>query len=177
MCASPSASPTLAAPTGPGGALGRLRGTLLGLLRQGLSPGALASAVATGLALGIFPLVGVTTLLCVGVAFLLGLNQPAVQVANQLAYPLQLALLVPFLRLGEWIFGVPKAPLALGAILHGFRSDFGHTVERFWTTLWHACVAWLLVVPAAAVLLALLLRPVFGVALRRFARARGEGRA
>ncbi len=149
----------------------RLREPFLQALKQGLGPGALAAAVAVGLALGTFPLVGTTTLLSAGVAAALGLNQAVVQLANYLAYPLQLALLVPFIRLGERVLGLPPAPLALGALLDGLRSDFLHTLGTFGTSLGHACVAWALVVPAAAGLLALLLKPVFG----RLAQA-GRGR-
>lgn len=145
----------------------RLQDSLLGLLRQGLSPGALAAAVAVGLALGVFPVVGTTTLLCAGAALALGLNPAAVQLANYLAYPLQLALLVPFVRLGERILGIPRAPLALGPLLAGLRSDFVPTLEGFGAHLGHACLAWALVAPVGAALLALLLRPLFGRLARR----------
>lgn len=144
----------------------RLWAPLRQALKQGLSPGALAAALAVGLALGVFPLVGTTTLLSAGVAAALGLNQAVVQLANYLAYPLQLALLVPFIRLGERVFGVPHAPLALGTLLDGLRSDFLPTLGAFGTSLGHACVAWALVVPATAGLLALLLRPLLGRLVR-----------
>lgn len=139
----------------------------MGLLRQGLSPGALAAAVAVGLALGVFPVVGTTTLLCAGAALVLGLNPAAVQLANYLAYPLQLALLVPFVRLGERILGLPHAPLALGSLLAGLRSNFLPTLKHFGAHLGHACLAWALVAPVGAALLALLLRPLFGRLARR----------
>ncbi len=161
-------------PAGPSGRIRRLREPFRRVLKQGMSPGAVAAAMAVGLALGVFPLLGTTTLLCVGAAYALRLNQPTVQLANYLAYPLQLLLLVPFIRLGERIFGVPPAPLALRALLTGLKTDFGHTLGLFWTSLWHACVAWMLVAPLAAVLLALLLRPVFRVVARRLPRAGGQ---
>ena len=145
----------------------RLRDPLLGLLKQGLSPGALAAAVAVGLALGMFPVVGTTTLLSAGAALALGLNPAAVQLANYLAYPLQLALLVPFVHLGERILGIPHAPLALGPLLAGLRSDLFPTLAAFSAHLGHACLAWVLVVPPAAALLAFLLRPLFARLGRR----------
>ena len=73
---------------------------VLGLLRTGLTPRELAWSTAAGLVLGVLPMPGITTLLGLGVALLFGLNQPALQLANYLAYPLQLVLLVPFFRMG-----------------------------------------------------------------------------
>jgi hypothetical protein len=52
--------------------------------------------------------VGIPTVLCAGVALaLLRLNLPAIQAANYAAMPLQLALIVPFVRLGGWLFFPP----------------------------------------------------------------------
>jgi uncharacterized protein (DUF2062 family) len=140
---------------------------LLALLKTGLSPQGLAWSVAAGLALGVFPMLGTTTLLCVGAAFAFRLNQPAMQLVNYLAYPLQLALLIPFIRLGERLFGVPPMPLSLPAMLSALKTDTFGTIVLFWSRIWHACVVWAMVVLPLATLLALILRPVFKAAIRR----------
>lgn len=147
----------------------RLWTPLLGLLREGLSPRGLAWSVAAGLALGVFPMLGATTLLCAGAGFAFRLNQPAMQLVNYLAYPLQLALLVPFIRLGEWAFRAEPMPLSLPLLLAALKADLLGTVAVFWTRIWHACVVWALVALPLMVLLALALRPVFAAAARRFA--------
>lgn len=77
-------------------------------LRQGMSPRRLALTLALGFAIGCIPVVGVPTVLCAALALLLGLNQPAIQAANYAAMPLQLILIVPFMRLGKWL--VPLGP-------------------------------------------------------------------
>jgi len=141
---------------------------LLALLEEGLSPWGLAWSVAGGLALGVFPMLGTTTVLCLGVAFAFRLNQPAIQLANYLAYPLQLALLIPFIRWGERLFGVQPMPLSLPAILHALKAEPFGTIALFWSRIWHACVVWALVALPAMVLLALTLRPIFAAAARRF---------
>ncbi len=64
---------------------------LLALLKQGLSPERLALSVGFGIMIGIFPMLGSTTFLCILVGFALGLNQPALQIVNHSMYPLQLA--------------------------------------------------------------------------------------
>src|ERR1700733_8439018 len=79
-------------------------------LRQGVSPRRLAITLALGFAIGCIPVVGVPTLLCAALAFGLRLNLPAIQAANYAAMPFQLALILPFVRLGGWIFSTGAHP-------------------------------------------------------------------
>lgn len=80
---------------------------------EGLSPESAALALAVGVILGTFPVYGLPTLLCTAVSLALGLNLPAVQVVNQLATPLQLAMLLPFIKIGARLLG-PAHPTSLG---------------------------------------------------------------
>src|SRR5580693_10789122 len=81
-------------------------------LRQGISPRRLALTLALGFAIGCIPVVGIPTLVCAALALALRLNLPAIQAANYLVMPLQLLLIVPFVRLGGWLFasGANQAP-------------------------------------------------------------------
>ena len=148
----------------------RLWEPLVSLLRQGASPEGLAWSLSTGVALGICPLWGTSTALCAGAGAAFRLNQVALQLANYLAYPLQLALLIPFIRLGEWIFGSPRLPLSLSQLQQAIRTNAWAALVSFWTSLWHASVAWLLAVPVPMVLLAWILAPVFRRLAHRFQR-------
>ena len=130
-------------------------------VKQGLSPHGLAWSVALGLALGLFPVLGATTLLCFLAALVLRLNQPVMQAVNYLAYPLQLLLLIPFIRLGERIFGAPRLPLSLFMILQAMKADLRGAMKFLRTSLWHASVAWTLVALPSAFLLAFLLTLIF----------------
>lgn len=141
---------------------------ILAQLLQGLSPERLAASLAVGIACSVFPVLGATTLLAAGVAALGRLNQPVVQLANYLAYPLQLLLLLPFIRVGERLFGAPRLPLDALQILQAVQADPMGAIRFLWTSTWHAVVAWALVVPLAAAVLALLLGPVLRLALRRW---------
>jgi hypothetical protein len=76
---------------------------------DGLSPDATALILAVGLVLGIFPIYGLPTILCVLASLILRLNFPALQLVNQLAMPLQLAMMVPFVRLGARIVEIPAS--------------------------------------------------------------------
>jgi hypothetical protein len=113
-------------------------------------------------------MLGATTLLCIGVALAFRLNLPAMQVVNYLAYPLQLALLIPFIRIGERLFGTEAMPLSLTAMLGALKIDPFGTIALFWSRIWHACTVWALLALPAMVLLALVLRPIFAAAARSF---------
>ncbi len=138
----------------------RLWHPLRDLLRQGLTPEKLAASFAIGLGLAVFPVIGATTLLCILAAWLGRLNQPAVQLVNYFAYPLQILLLIPFVRLGERLFHAPRLTLNAQQILDHIKSDALGSIRFFWTSSWHAVVAWVMVVPLATVLLTLILIPV-----------------
>ena len=149
----------------------RLWDPLMVQLRQGLSPERMAWSLALGLGAGVSPLVGSSTGLCILLALAFRLNQVVMQVANYLAYPLHLALLIPFIRLGEKLFGAPRLPLSIEVLSNALRSDAWATLHTFWTSLWHAGVAWLLLAPLGSTLLALGLTPLFQIAARRFPRS------
>ena len=119
----------------------------------GLSPHKIALIVAVGLVLGAFPVYGCPTILCCLAAIALRLNLPALQLVNQIATPVQLALLIPLARTGSWIFGA--------------RAGFGGAV-------WNAVAGWAcLSVPTAA-----LLYVALEYALRRSAAGRpGQAKA
>ncbi len=149
----------------PGPTVGWLRRRLLdptaALLRQGLSPSGLAWSMAVGLALGIFPVLGTSTLLCAVAGYSFRLNQPALQLVNYLAYPLQMLLLIPFIRVGERLTGQAPLALSLPALLHGAKADAMGTLASLGSRILPACFAWALLALPAMVLLALVLRPVF----------------
>lgn len=68
-----------------------------------LSPENVALLLAVGLVLGIFPMCGFPTILCILVSLVARMDFPALQIVNQLSWPLQIALLVPLARLGSKI--------------------------------------------------------------------------
>jgi uncharacterized protein (DUF2062 family) len=60
---------------------------IVDLLRQGITPEKIALSIALGAVLGIFPVLGSTTILCAAAAFVLRLNLSAIQIVNFLIYP------------------------------------------------------------------------------------------
>jgi uncharacterized protein (DUF2062 family) len=134
---------------------------LLGFLKQGLSPEKLAMCVACGLVLGIFPVIGATTILCTIAAIVFRLNMPAIQLINYFVSPLQLIFFIPFIRLGEFLFGEEPIPLSVFDIINMIRTDVLGAIQSLWWTTMHAIVAWLLIVPLAGILLYMIVVPVF----------------
>jgi uncharacterized protein (DUF2062 family) len=112
-------------------------------LHQGISPHRLALTLALGFAIGCIPVLGIPTLICAALALALRLNQPAIQVANYAAMPLQLLLIVPFVRLGGWLFDAgPIHAAQVAALLHTSPVDL---LSRLAGLFGHALLAWLLI--------------------------------
>ena len=133
---------------------------IIELLRQGITPEKIAESLAFGIVLGIFPVLGSTTILCTLAAIVFRLNLPAIQLVNYFVYPLQLALLIPFIRFGEILFRSPHVSLSLPLIFHMIRQNAWQTTKTYWTSGWHAMVAWCLIGPLAIYLVTKLLTPV-----------------
>jgi uncharacterized protein (DUF2062 family) len=144
----------------------RIGRPILDLLRQGVTPEKLALSLALGIAIGVFPVLGTTTALCALVALILRLNLPAIQIVNYFAYPAQIALLIPFFRAGEKLFGAPHLPLSVPQIVAAVHVSIWGATRFLWTTIWHAAVAWCLVAPFLAGLAYLALLPVLRRVLR-----------
>jgi len=71
---------------------------IIHLLKGGITPRKIVLSITIGVALGVIPIPGATTILCTIAAISFGLNLPAIQLANYLVYPLQIILLMPFSR-------------------------------------------------------------------------------
>ena len=142
---------------------------IIDLLRQGITPEKIALSLAFGIGLGVFPVLGSTTILCALAAVLFRLNLPSIQLVNYFVYPLQLGLLIPFFRFGELLFRSPHVSLSLAIIFESIKRSAWQTTKTYWTVGWHAMVAWCLVGPAAIWILYLVLAPI----MRRLASASG----
>jgi uncharacterized protein (DUF2062 family) len=129
------------------GLLNKITDPILKQLKQGVSPHKLAQSVAFGMVLGTLPVVGATTSLCVIAAAVFKLNHVAIQTINYVAYPIQFALLIPYFRLGEWIFGAEPIALDIKMILQEFNVDFMIALKKYAMTALMGTVAWLLISP------------------------------
>jgi uncharacterized protein (DUF2062 family) len=137
-------------------------------LTQGATPSRLALALAVGGVIAVNPFLGTTTLGCVAAGVLLRLNQPVLQVANVLGVPFQLALIVPWVRSGEWLYRAEPMPISPTQIVVEFSNGPRQFLQHFGLTALHAVTAWLLAAPLLGAALYLALQPPLRVLGRRF---------
>jgi len=128
-------------------------------LKQGITPEKIALTIALGLLISIFPIIGATTLLCGLVAFTLRLNQPIIQIVNYLAYPLQIILLIPFYRAGEYLLGLKPVPLNIQLLFARFRADAGQFFKDFGLIALGGVLVWLVLAPFAVAAIYYATRP------------------
>jgi uncharacterized protein (DUF2062 family) len=139
---------------------------IVDLLRQGITPEKIALSIALGVVLGIFPVLGSTTLLCAAAAFVLRLNLPAIQTVNFLIYPMQLILFLPFLRAGSRIMGAAPVTLSMKEVFGMLKSDPWSLIKMLWTASLGAMAIWLVMSPLIVAAVYFTLAP----ALRRLRR-------
>ncbi|XP_048623795.1 uncharacterized protein LOC106442157 [Brassica napus] len=155
---------------------------------RGTEPKQLAFSPALGITLGIFPICGVPVFLCgVAIAFLgSACHAPTVMLANIIASPAELALVVPFLRLGEKVTGGPHFPLTSDALKKVFTGQASHEVflsignagsvkaPRIPKATLSICLGlkrllgWLVATPFFFIALYLVLLPCFKILVRKF---------
>ncbi len=151
----------------------RLLDPLVAQLTQGVTPDRLAATLAVGTACSLFPFLGLTSLLNLAVGIRLRMNQPILQTLNQLLGPVQLLLILAYVRLGEWLWRAEGARFTVGDMLRTFRDEtFLVFLERFGWAGIHALTAWIVTTPLLLAVIYYPLRPV----MRRFARLRRPAR-
>jgi hypothetical protein len=82
---------------------------------ENLSPEHVVLLIVVGLVLGVFPIMGFPTILCLLAAFGLRLNPAALQLLNNISSPLQWVLLLPLERVGAAICPDPHSGITVSA--------------------------------------------------------------
>ena len=129
-------------------------------LAQGTTPAKIAQAIAFGVTTGVFPLLGTTTALALGVGVVLKLNQPVLQVFRELTYPLHLASILLFMRAGESLFGAEHVPLSIPMMLQRFFASPGQFFAEFGMIGLYGVVVWLLLAPLLIVVVFFVSKPL-----------------
>ena len=119
--------------------LRRLWYPILRYLKMGLTPRKLALTFALGAVIGLFPVVGVTSVLCFILAIVLRLNMAVIQLVNYFVYPLQLILFLPTIQLGIYVFDGKELP-----DLEYFSNNFWVAISEFGVSLLMGIFIWAL---------------------------------
>lgn len=134
---------------------------------MGASPEKLAWSIAAGLLIGINPILGSTTLLCLALAVLFRLNVPASQLGNHVVYPLELILVIPFIHAASRIFHTAPMPLSANQLMHAAREHPLGLIRQLWSWEWHAFLLWAIFAVIAIPAIALALTPIMRRLLER----------
>lgn len=132
---------------------------LFRLSREGVTTETLAFSIGLAVVLGVFPVYGCPTLLCAAAAIVLRLNLPAMQLVNVLTSPLQLALLIPFHRLGVWLLAGSAAPARVSS---GVHAEAWLMIGGIGMLAVHAIAGWFCICAPLGILLYVTLRCVSG---------------
>ncbi|KAK3014790.1 hypothetical protein RJ639_009121 [Escallonia herrerae] len=137
------------------------------ILRRGAEPKQLAFSAALGITLGILPICGVTVFLCgLAIAVLGSLcHAPTVMLANFVATPIELSLVIPFLRLGEVISGGSHFSLTSDAFKKVLTGQASREVIQ---SVFHALLGWLVAAPFILATLYILSLPCFKILVCKF---------
>lgn len=121
---------------------------------------------------GLFPIPGLTIVVCIILIWLFRLNPVVTQIFNLLVTPLELVMVVPFVKAGEKLFLAREAmslsPQAFVSQL--LEEGVWSSLEQFGARLGMACVAWLLFCTIASPILKLLCLPAVRLASRIYQR-------
>jgi len=146
----------------------RVLGPIRAQLTQGVAPDTIARALAVGTVCSIFPFLGFTTLLNLGVGLALRMNQPILQTLNQLLGPVQLVLILIYVRLGEVLWRATDDRFTVAELMQAFRDkSIADFVERFGWAGMHAFTAWLLTAPLVLAAVYFAVRPAVRRAWRK----------
>jgi uncharacterized protein (DUF2062 family) len=130
------------------------------LLLQGITPTKIALSLALGIGLGIFPVLGTTMVLCTLAALVWRLNLIAIQTVHFAMTPVQLLLIIPFVRLGEYIVHAEHGPLSMRAGLDLFSAGAGHALLVLRDAILHAVIGWIVLGPLVILVLYCALAPL-----------------
>jgi uncharacterized protein (DUF2062 family) len=139
---------------------------LLRALRGGVTPRRLAWSLALGMVVGINPSVGLSTLFVVLVAWVFGLSKLASLIGTHVVAPLHLLLFIPFIDLGVHLFHTRKLPMDRKQLEHLSHHPL-RLFHDIWQWEWHALIVWGVLAGIAMPLLAIYLRRLLIVLLRR----------
>lgn len=120
-------------------------------LTRGVSVEKISLTMAISPVISAFPVLGTTNLLSLLVGSILRLNLPFLLLFKSLFYPLHLALILVFIRIGETLNGAPHIPFSIPQLLVKFKDDPMQFTRDFGMTALYGIEAWALIAPWFAI--------------------------
>ena len=132
-----------------------------GLLKQRLSPKDLAFSISIAFLIGIFPVYGTATFILAFLAFRLRLNLPIMIAVSYILTPVQILLILPFARVGEYLFGFEKLGMDLESLQNAYAEGILEAFSQYSGRLVLAIGGWAIISAPMAVLVYILFFQVF----------------
>jgi len=123
------------------------------LLKQGLTPRELSQSIIVSGLISIIPILGVSTFMITTVSLKRKLNLPLMISFSYLMWPVQIIMIIPFIRIGEYIFSVPRNQHTVEEIISSFQSSFFQTLSHLSFELLCGLGGWLLTAVPIAMLI------------------------
>ena len=100
------------------------------LLKQGLTPKELIQSVIVSGLISIIPILGVSTFMITTISLKSKLNFPLMIALSYLMWPVQILMIIPFIRIGEFIFSISPNHYTVEEIISSFQNSFFQTLSQ-----------------------------------------------
>jgi len=110
--------------------LNQIKDKTKALLNQGLTPKELIQSIILSGLISTIPILGVSTFMITTASLKLKLNFPVMISLSYLMWPIQIFLIIPFIRVGEFIFSVPRNHHTVEEIISSFQNSFFQTLSQ-----------------------------------------------
>jgi hypothetical protein len=131
--------------------LNTLKDKITALFKQGLTPKELIQSIIVSGLISVIPIIGVSTFIITTVSLKSKLNLPVMIALSYLMWPVQILLIIPFIRAGEFIFSVPQNHHTVEEIISSFQESFFKTLNHLSFELLCGFGGWLLTAVPVAV--------------------------
>lgn len=120
--------------------------------KDGISPENLAFSVTLGIISGIFPIIGMTTVLSIVLTMLFRQNLLVVQSVQWILALVQVLLIIPFMQFGAYIVNAQTLHISMAQINHAFQPGILSGIKTVGIFHLYGILTWLiLVIPAGAI--------------------------
>lgn len=134
----------------------KVKTVILDQLKTGSTPEKIAEAVVAGILIGIFPVLGTTTLLAGLCGYFFKYNQVVIQSVNYLVYPLQIIMIPVYMKIVSLVFDVGNVPLRPDLVVDKFKESPKEFFQLYGLVGLYSIVLWAI----GAIILFFILRPI-----------------
>jgi uncharacterized protein (DUF2062 family) len=144
----------------------KVKDKTIALMRQGLTPNELSQSIIVSGLISTIPILGVSTFMITTISLKSKLNLPVMIALSYLMWPIQILMIIPFIRVGEFIFSVPRNHHTVDEIISSFQSSFFQTLSHLSFELLCGLGGWLLTAVPFAVVIYIVSIYVLKIALK-----------